>query len=291
MPVRSAAVGLTTEPYRHDISTRRLLAYAAGIGETNGRYFDDAAAEGIVAHPAFCVALEWPVALAMRHHPRFALPRQEALRAVHAGQDSIFHRPIRPGDCLSTVATLLQIRQIKPGALVITKFTTTDANSETCVVTSYSNTIYRGVEVEGAEVILEQVPSVLIPSYDATRHEQRTIPISREAPHVYTECAQIWNPIHTERRVAFEAGLPDIILHGTATWALAMSQLIHGCAADEPTRLQRFCGRFAAMVIPGTSMTLQYPAGLGIGQAVPYTVCNAEGAAAITDGLAVFAAS
>jgi acyl dehydratase len=50
--------------------------------------------------------------------------------------------------------------------------------------------------------------------------EAVTIPIPKQMPHVHSECAGVWNPIHTERAVALAAGLPDIILHDTATWAL-----------------------------------------------------------------------
>src|SRR5262245_63914545 len=38
--------------------------------------------------------------------------------------------------------------------------------------------------------------------------------------HVYTECARIWNPIHTDLAVVRAAGLSGPILHGTATLAL-----------------------------------------------------------------------
>jgi acyl dehydratase len=88
--------------------------------------------------------------------------------------------------------------------------------------------------------------------------------------------------------VALQAGLPDIILHGTATWALAASQLIQRCAQGEPTRLRRFAGRFTAMVIPGTTIRLIYATLPKNGQQdVFYTVCNADGASAIAPGLAV----
>jgi acyl dehydratase len=103
---------------------------------------------------------------------------------------------------------------------------------------------------------------------------------------VYTECAQIWNPIHTERQVALQAGLPDIILHGTATWALAAGHLIQHCGRSEPSRLRRFVGRFTAMVIPGTTITLEY--GKPEDDTVSYAVRNAEGALAISQGMAVF---
>ena len=49
------------------------------------------------------------------------------------------------------------------------------------------------------------------------------MPVSATAAHVYTEGARIWNPIHTDAAVAARAGLPGIILHGTATLALAVS--------------------------------------------------------------------
>lgn len=288
MPVRSAIVGCVSEPHVCEVSTRRLLAYAAGLGETDACYFDDAAVPGIVAHPAFCVTLEWPVALAMRAHPLCALPRQEAIRAVHAAQDSIWHRPIRPGDRLRTTGTLIQVRAMKPGAFVVTRFETVDAATQAPVVTSYSSTIYRGVAVDGADAQIEEVPGLTLPSHDASTAQQIAIHVSRQAPHVYTECANIWNPIHTERRVALEAGLPDIILHGTATWALAASQLVHRCAGGDPTRLWRLSGRFTAMVMPGTTMTLRYHAGVDAAQTVAYTVCNDAGALAISRGIAVF---
>ena len=66
------------------------------------------------------------------------------------------------------------------------------------------------------------------PPNDATpSHTWSTeVPISSTLAHVYTECARIWNPIHTDRAVARAAGLPDIILHGTATLALAISQTL-----------------------------------------------------------------
>lgn len=287
MPVKSSAVGLTSKPYECEITDRRLLAYAAGIGDINPCYLDDAATEGIVGHPAFCVALEWPVALALRDDPKFQILPEERLRAVHAQQDSIFHRPIRPGDRLQTTGTLALIRRIKPGAFVVTKYETIDAITGAPVVTSYSSGIFRGVSVDGADTEIEAMPVLPTPSNGADMSEHVSIPIHREAPHVYTECAQIWNPIHTERTVALAAGLPDIILHGTATWAIAMSQLVNLCAGGDPTRLKRFSGRFAAMVIPGTTVTLKYGRPKSTTGTVPYIVCNAEGAPAISQGVAV----
>lgn len=285
MPVRSSAVGTTITSEVVDVTTRRLLAYAAGLRDTNPRYMDDAAVGGIVAHPAFCTALEWPVALRMRQQD-LGLYDEERLRGVHAGQDSTFHRLLKVGDEVCTTGTLIQVKTIKPGAFLVTKFVTKEANTGEVLATSYSSSIFRGVTVQGEDRILEEIPPLPAVETPAGALTQDVIPIAPEAPHVYTECAQIWNPIHTERQVALAAGLPDIILHGTATWALAARSVIQGCAAGEPTRLHRLAGRFAAMVLPGTSITVQYTARQTA--AVPYTVCNAQGMPAITQGMACF---
>jgi acyl dehydratase len=170
---------------------------------------------------------------------------------------------------------------------VLTKFTTEDAETGEPVVTSYSSTIYRGVGVIGEDAQSEAAPVIPAAPEGLAPRIGVDIPIAREAPHIYTECAQIWNPIHTERRMALQAGLPDIILHGTATWALAASQLIQRCAYGNPRRLRRFAGRFSAMVIPGTTLRLAYATMPDAPQTIFYSVYNAAGARAISSGLAV----
>ena len=114
-----------------------------------------------------------------------------------------------------------------------------------------------------------------------------TIPIAREMPHVYTECASIWNPIHTERAVALAAGLPDIILHGTATWALAGREVLRVYGGGDPRRLRRLHGRFRAMVLPGTEISVEH-ARAG-DRAVRFVVRNHRDEPAIDQGYAVVA--
>lgn len=94
-------------------------------------------------------------------------------------------------------------------------------------------------------------------------------------------------PIHTEREVALAAGLPDIILHGTALWALAGREVIRTCCSGDPTRLKRLSGRFTATVIPGYDFELVCEEPLdGV---VGFTVGNHEGRAALSNGDTVVA--
>lgn len=283
MPIRAAAVGTRLEGRDVEVSARQLLAYAAGVGETADVFFDDARAGGIVGVPAFCVSLEWPVVRTPRGANAYGASPEELLRGVHASQDTLFHRCVRPGDRLRVNGVVASIRSTRAGALVYTKLETRDAASGEPVVTTWYGSVFRGVAVEGEAAPLEAPPA--LPDVKLEDDPERVaIAIAREAPHVYTECADIWNPIHTERQIALAAGLPDIILHGTATWALAAREIVARRCSGEPARLARLHGRFAAMVIPGTTISVEM--GAARDGHVAFGARNAEGDAAIARGVA-----
>jgi acyl dehydratase len=282
MAIRSAAVGTTSEPARLEITTRLTQAYAAGLGDCNRRYFDDAAGR-VIAPPAFCVSFEWPVFLALTSMEPLGADRGIRLRGVHALQDSTFRRPVRPGDVLVTTGKIVEVRATRAGAWVLVRLGTLAENSGEPVVTSYYGSIYRGVAVDGPDVRSDPPPAFPAGA-PAPFTEKVEIPVRREAAHVYTECARIWNPIHTERRMALEAGLPDILLHGTATWALAAREIVDRLAGGDPLRLRRLAGQFRAQVIPGS--TIVFEAGRA-GERVEFAVKNEKGEPAIADGQAL----
>lgn len=285
MPIRSAAVGCPVEPYNVDVDVRKCLAYAAGMGETADVYFDDARPEGIIAPPAMVVSLEWPASRDIRTTPEFGATPEESRRGVHAVQDTQFHRPLRPGERIRVTGQMVAVRRIKPGALTMTRIDLLTAAGDP-VATTYTTGISRGVAVEGEDRVIEEPPAwaddTVVGEWTET-----VIPIARELPHVYTECADIWNPIHTEREVALAAGLPDIILHGTATWALAVREVIADQLGGMPERLARFTGRFTGMVIPGTEITVRHAM---TDSGARYEVIAADGSKAISDGRALFRA-
>ena len=75
--------------------------------------------------------------------------------------------------------------------------------------------------------------------------------------HVYTECARIYNPIHTDAAVAHAAGLPAIILHGTATLALAVSRVVARDLDGDPGRVRGVAARFTGMVTLPSRLTVR----------------------------------
>ena len=286
MPFPADQLGLRLRPKVSDISTRSILAYAAGVGASDAAYLDDAQDGGLRALPFQCVSLEWPVLVSMRHALAAALSPEEARRGVHAMQDSTFHRPIRPGDRLVTEGQLVAVRPLRAGAFTLCRLITRDRDSGAPVTTTWTSSIYRDVALDGEAGSLAEPPAL---APDDARSpgpgaEETLIPIPRQMPHVYSECADIWNPIHTERQVALAAGLPDIILHGTATWALAGLTLLRRYAGDDIGALQRITGQFSGMVLAGEPITVRHERRAS--GAITFEVRTASGATAIRQGAA-----
>jgi acyl dehydratase len=288
MPFPASAIGQKFASSERHISTRQLLAYAAGLGASDNLYLDDASPTGLEGLPFFCVTPEWPVTLSGRKPLSTTLSDVEANRAVHATQDTRFYRAFRPGETLITEGHLVSARGTRAGALSVTKFVTKEKASGELVCSSWSTTIYRDVEFVGDPVKpLENAPPppASIPLDDNAKVEIISIP--REMPLVYTECADIWNPIHSEREVALAAGLPDIILHGTATWALAGLTILRAYVDGKPGRLKRHSGRFTGMVIPGTEIIIRHQPSKADPGIIFYEVLAADGTTVIDNGFSV----
>lgn len=218
----------------HDIDSRWLMAYSAALGETDRRCFDTS--KSVLAHPMFAVCYEWPVSQPIRQIPalRDLLPR-----LVHAEHDLTLHRLPREGDRLSTRASIVGVHKRKPGAFVVFRFETADASGRPVSSTDFG-ALYRGVDVDGAD----RGAAIELPQAVQDLKAVGAIEVGAHLAHVYTECARIFNPIHTDVAHAKAAGLPDIILHGTATLALSVSRL-----KIDPSRVRRIRCRFSGMVL------------------------------------------
>jgi len=233
-------VGTAVGPLAQVVDARWLMAYAAALGESDARYFDTRA--GVIAHPLFPVCYEWPAAVAAREQ---AIAPEVYARVVHATHDLTLHRAPQAGETLYSTARIVGVVQRAPGAFALTRIETRDAAGGPVSVTDYG-ALYRGVALEGAEAALAPetdeapAPAGPLPAVGEVR-------VAANLAHLYTECARIWNPIHTDLAAAQAAGLPGLILHGTATLALSVSRVLAACGADA-ARVRRVRCRFSGMV-------------------------------------------
>jgi acyl dehydratase len=237
-------LGTMAGPREETIDARWLMAYAGALGETDARYFDTTVGSGPAAHPLFPVCYEWPEAVELRDR---AIGPAISPFSVHATHDLVIHRPPRAGDRLSTTARIVEVRPVKAGSLVIGRYDTVDAAGAPVTTTHYGS-IYRGIACgTQAETSAEHSKAARNSSSPSIRW-QAQVPISAQLAHVYTECARIWNPIHTDIAVARAAGLPGLILHGTATLALAVSQVVARELGGDPGLVRGVAARFTGMV-------------------------------------------
>lgn len=113
------------------------------------------------------------------------------------------------------------------------------------------------------------------------------IPIPLHAGQQYTECARIYNPIHTEPSVAKAAGLPGVILHGSATKAMSLTAVVNQCFEGDANRITRLCGQLRGMVLMDSGVTVE---GLAEDEfdgekRILFRTLNAEGEPAIRNGV------
>jgi acyl dehydratase len=251
-------VGTSSEPRVAEIDARWPMAYAAALDDLMPCYLNTLAPQQFLAHPMFPVCIEWPVVVALGQRLQgMGMRLDEFRRGVHATHDVTIHRPIRPPEKLTTRATVVAVERRKPGAYQVTRLETID-QSGAPVCTSMYGSIYRGVDVSGDDKPLT-TKSDLPRASDASKQPraEAKVHVAGGLAHTYTECAQIWNPIHTDIKVAREAGLPALLLHGTATLALAVSRIVHSEAGGDPSRVARIAGRFSGMVLMPSDITVR----------------------------------
>lgn len=242
-PTLSASIaGTSVAPWTQTIDARWLMAYNAALSDGPPRP---------VAHPLFAVCYEWPVSAALRQQ---AIAAAIAPLSVHVSHHLVIHRPPRAGDRLTTTGTVADVVQRRAGALVTMTFVTVDAVGQPVTTTTYGS-LYRGVTVtdEPDRPDGRGSPPVVHDTAMAGAAWTETVSVAANAAHVYTECARIWNPIHTDEGVARAAGLPGIILHGTATLALGISRIVARDLGGDPGRVHGVSVRFTGMVtLPST---------------------------------------
>ena len=266
------------------LDKRFTMAYAAGISDDNEAYFNDDRAGGPKVHPCIAFSLQW----AARFRPDQSQDPKVASFGVHASTDLVVHRPFKSGEAITTQGQLLQMRQISPGVYNVDLYRMTSSTGE-LVAELYYNGITRGATLIGADAVVgEELPPAKVSGVvSETPLWKKEIFIPLHAAQQYTECAQIYNPIHTEPSVAKAAGLPDMILHGSATKALALTAIIGQYFNGNPEHVTRLFGQLRGMVLMNTSIQIEVLAEQRRDDTLTlvFRVVNSDGQLAISNGV------
>ena len=210
--------------------------------------------------------------------PGIALTRGTLNRGLHVEQVSRLLCPIRPGSKLTTVAELYLAEKRTNAVHLATEFRTTDDTGE-CVSVTRTHMLYPGVDLAGSK----------LPATASTRRTPRaadlpaigTFSLDESNAMIYTECSRIWNPIHTDPRVAKAAGLSGSVLHETETLARAIS-IITRTLPGAPFAVKSLSCLFTAPVFPGALVEVRASGSLD--GTIDFEVVSDDGSRAITEG-------
>lgn len=261
----------------HEVDERWALAYAAAVGESRPQYTDLRRVDGIACHPVFPVCIEWP--LMSQDLPGADMSTQTHRLGLHVSHSIQVAGNLRPGQSVRTEAGIYLAEQKTNATLIGIEFLTYSAAGE-LLVTSRHDSLYRGVVLDGVSLagaprpVPAASPETLTPVADTLVDSTNAI--------IYTECARIWNPIHTDVRVAKAAGLPDAVLHGTEVLARAVSAISRSRLAPEGARVASLTCRFTGVVVPG--MTLTTSGATISSHTIAFEVMTSDGTRAISDG-------
>lgn len=308
MPLHADVLGAPAGSLDVVTDARWAMAYAAGVPDERPELYDTAGS--LTVHPMLAVAVEWQLLMAHRAGGSGLTP-DEVRRGIHVGHDLVLGRPLRADEQLRVEARTVAVGRRRAGATQTMLFSATDAAGAT-VWRTKNTSLFLGVELfgEAGEESLDWPSDALSASatgqpvaptgQPVAEASERTRPVEPAAPpatagaeplavrtsfvrtidaHVYSECARIWNPIHTDVVAARRAGLAAPILHGTATLARAVS--IVSDLVDMPLAdVRRITGGFKAPVDLGTSIKVRV---LAVGDRhATFDVITAAGTPALT---------
>lgn len=285
MPLKSDLVGLRSDPYHSTLDDRWAMNYAAGINDSNPVLYDTREAI-LPVHPLYLSHPEWEAWKTLM--PRLSLTDEELSMSVQVSQDTVLHQPLRSRQNLATVASISGVERHRAGALITAELETRDEAGEKLATTTIQS-VLRTVDVLGDDKPHhgEEAQTFTLDG-DVSTSE---ISISPMACHLYSECARIWNPFHTDIKVAEGVGISGLILHGTATVAMAVSEvcrLTEGMAIDT---ISRISAGLKAMVFAPSRTELRYgrPAPNADGTStVSFELHTEDGGRALTQGLITF---
>lgn len=151
-----AVVGVESEPWPVEITSTSVRAFARGVGYTDPRYYDDAAAKaaGHDALPAPPCYLGTPVWIPGKSDVTFSGPRSTGPGLRHGlkglldgGTEVVYERPLQAGDKLFMTSKVsnLEVKESKGlgKMLVVTSEQTfTEQDSGAVVMRTFAQAIY-----------------------------------------------------------------------------------------------------------------------------------------------------
>ncbi|WP_076590836.1 MaoC/PaaZ C-terminal domain-containing protein [Herminiimonas arsenitoxidans] len=171
------------------------------------------------------------------------------VKIVHAEQGLVLHKPLPPEAHVIGKSRVVDIidKGAEKGALISyeRKIYERDSGDALCTI---SQTMLARADGGFGGPVKPSVPPHAIPNrpadYSCVLHTQPN------AALLYRLNGD-WNPLHADPEVARKAGFEKPILHGLATWGIAVHAVLKSACGYDAASIASIFGRFTAPVYPG----------------------------------------
>lgn len=278
-------LGVWTAESSFEVTRERLQEYAAATNDPI-----EAHRSGDLASPVFAIV---PVFESLMEPALEVVPIPLIGKVLHGEQDFRFHRPIRPGDVLTSRGRMTGWQGQANGTAACVYLETRAVDGE-LVNEQFVTFFVRGFDTGDTR-------GELAPGHRFGESLRGDSPEAEVKQHVdedqtfrYSPAAGDPMPIHLDAEFAKEMGLPGIIAHGLCTMAFTSWAVLTEVGGSDVSRLRRLAVRFAKPVLPGqditTSIYRSTGNGAGDGDVTTYAFETAvDGDLVLKDGLAEIA--
>ena len=273
-------LGQWTDDDTFEVTAERISQYAEATNDPLPRH-----RAGDLAPPVFAIV---PVFNSLVPASLSVASPQLLAKLVHGEQDFRFHRPIVPGDRLTSRAKPIGFEG-KPAGTTVVVYTETRDDQGELVNEQWMTAFFRKVDA-GRRVGDAAPPHSFDESLrDTPCAAKVTAHVDDDQTFRYSPASGDPMPIHLDEDMAKMAGLPGIIAHGLCTMAFT-SWAVLTEVGGETRRLRRLAVRFAKPVLPGQDLTTHIWHAGNTQDATNYAYeTTVDGEAVIKDGLAVIA--
>ncbi len=255
-----------------------IQGYADATNDRNSRYRIEAG-EAQIGSPLFPVTFVMDLFMEAMTDKDLGI---DMSRVVHGEQEIRYLKPVKAWDLVNPRAKVTSIQKKSSGWLVdVTQTLLVDGEP---VVEMVSGIFVRGFKKGEDGKKSEKTQPEALPQPKYTRDSK----VDADQSERYAKASGDDNPIHLDAEFARSVGLPDRILHGLCTMAMAAGSLVDSALGGDPARLKSIKVRFSKPVLMGDTLTTNVWEVARADRRVTlgFEVKSPRGDAVITNGLA-----